>query len=85
MDSNKVKSDWKNDFAHYQKCMEFLGANVPVETLCLPTVINTILHREKYDTVHDLLRVDVFKIKGLGKSRCSLLTSRLDQFVSINL
>jgi len=83
---NKViNSDWKKDFAHYQTCMQFLGANVPLETLCLPATITTILKREEFEMVYDLLNVDLTKIKGLGPRRINLLTSRLDEFLAINI
>lgn len=75
----------QEDLAHYRKVMYFMGANIPIECLCLPKAIETILKTEGCTRVYDLLNRDLAEIKGLGKRRLDLLTSRLDEFVSVRL
>ena len=75
----------KKDFAHYRKCVMYMEANAPIGVLCLPKVIETILLREGYDRIYTLIGTDLAKIKGLGETRRELLTSRLDEFLSVSL
>lgn len=75
----------KEDLSHYRNVMYFLGANVPIETLCLPKAIESILISDGCVRVYDLINRDFTKIKGLGTRRLALLTSRLDEFLSISL
>lgn len=75
----------KEDLSHYRNVMYFLGANVPIETLCLPKTIETILIEDGCLRVYDLINRDFTKIKGLGSKRLALLTARLDEFLSISL
>ena len=83
-DQNKeVAERLKEDLAHYRKSLRFLGANVPIGVLCLPPAIEKILIDGGYLRVYDLLNGDFIKIKGIGKRRLDLLTSRLDQFLSV--
>lgn len=75
----------KEDLSHYRNVMYFLGANVPIETLCLPKTIESILIDDGCVRVYDLINRDFTKIKGLGTKRLALLTSRLDEFLTISL
>jgi len=81
----KVNDKLLDDLQYYRKTLLFLGGNVPLEALCLPKVIQTILCSAGVDRVYDLIDRDLTKIKGLGRNRISLLASRIDEFFSINL
>lgn len=81
----KVAERLQKDFAHYKQTLAFLGSNVPIETLCLPKAIETILKKQNYLRVCDLLCEDFTKIKGLGNVRLRYLTSRIDEFFSIGI
>jgi hypothetical protein len=92
MDESQIIEDTKDsqeklqaDLAHYRATLHFMGGNIPIEALCLPKEIETILVREGYLRVYDLFRCDLTKIKGLGSKRLALLTSRLDEFFSIGM
>ncbi len=90
IDNNNLKEhpsyeEFKKNLAHYRQTMFFLGGNVPIQVLCLPKVIETILIRENFERVYDLFHHDLTKIKGLGRERLDILTSRLDEFISISL
>jgi hypothetical protein len=71
------------DLSHYREVIYMMGANVSIKMLCLPVQIENILLHEGYDRVYMLTRNDLTKIKGLGKRRLALLTSRLDELFSI--
>ncbi len=79
------KPDLKKDFAHYKMVLAYMGANVPIEVLCLPKPIENNLRRNGFYRVYDLINHDLTKIKGLGKARVDLLASSLDEFFSISL
>lgn len=83
IESEKIRL--KKDFEHYRKTLSFLAANVPIEALCLPPVIENALLKEGCLRVYDLINRDLTKIKGIGTGRLALLTSRLDEFFTISL
>ncbi len=73
------------NIAHYRQTLAYLGANVPIQVLCLPKVIEKALLSDGCLRVYDLINRDLGEIKGLGKSRIDLLTSRLDEFFTISI
>ena len=81
----KVDDKLDEDLAHYRNTLRFLEANVPIQVLCLPKTLETILLNSDCVRVYDLINCDLSKIKGLGKSRLQILVSRLDQFFSISI
>lgn len=90
MDNSQIVEDKKDsqqkldeDIRHYREMLYFLGANVPITVLCLPSQIENILIDQGYDRVYTLIGRDLAEIKGLGRKRLSLLTSRLDEFFSV--
>lgn len=85
-DSSKDSQEkLQEDLSHYRRTMYFLGANVPIGVLCLPKVIESALIDDGCLRVYDLINRDLTEIKGIGRSRLSLLTSRLDEFLSIGI
>ena len=77
------KIDINESFAYYKDILSFMGADVPIEALCLPQGIITILRREGIRRVYDLFNRNLGEIKGLGPAREELLTSRLHEFISV--
>jgi hypothetical protein len=75
----------KQNMLRYRRTIAFAGANVPIECLCLPKPIENILLKEGIVRVYDLLSNDLGKIKGLGKARLLILTSRMDEFFSVSI
>lgn len=76
----EVQEELQKSVSHYRNILNYLGSNVPVQVLCLPKEIENVLIREGYLRVYDLIGHDLTKIKGLGKTRCAILESRLDDF-----
>ena len=85
LDNSKVGERLKEDLQYYRKTLLFLGGNVPIEALCLPKVIETLLIKDGLTRVYDLIGRDLTEIKGIGKTRVDLLASRLDEFFSVGL
>ena len=83
----EIKNDdrLKEDIVHYRRTIGYLQADVPLQVLCLPKAIETILFKNGCLRVYDLINRDFGKIKGLGRSRIEFLTSRLDEFFTISL
>ena len=79
------KLDITQNLLHYRKVLEFMGANVPVSVLCLPTKVEKILLKNEIRRVYDLVGLDLTKIEGLGDKYIGLLHSRLDIFIGIDL
>lgn len=84
-ESKNSAEEAKKNLAHYRNLLCFMGANVPIEALCLPKVIENILIKEGYLRAYDLIGTDLKKIKGLGPSRASLLATRLDEFFTVQI
>lgn len=79
------KPDLKNDLAHYRKTLYYMGANVPIQVLCLPKSLEKSLISLGYLRVYDLIGCDFTKIEGFGESRRNLLASRLDEFFTVSI
>ena len=75
----------QKEIAHYRNVLMFMGANVPIQALCLPSAIENALIASDCLRVYDLINRDLTKIKGIGKSRSSLLASRLDEFFTVSI
>ena len=78
-------SSLKTDLLSYRACISNELADVPIETLCLPKIINTILKREKILRINQLLGVDARKIKGISDARADIIAKRLRTFFSYDI
>jgi hypothetical protein len=65
----------------YRNIMSRMEADVPIQSLCLPRVIENILLRMGCLRVYDVIDLDLAKIKGLGDFRRRILRSSIDQFL----
>lgn len=84
---SKIKNDdhLKEDLSHYRRVIGYMEGNVPIQVLCLPKVVETALLNEGCLRVYDLINRDLGKIKGIGRGRLDILTSRLDEFFTISI
>jgi len=80
---SKIRIEVLKKYEEYNKTMRYLVADAPIETLCLPKAIETILINNGYIRIYDLFDMDFTKIKGLGIVRCRHLTACLDEFFSM--
>jgi len=70
-------------YAEYHKTMAYLSADAPIEILCLPKTLETILLKNGFNRVYDIVNVDFTKIKGLGVVRAGQLASCVNQFLAM--
>jgi len=80
---SKIRIEVLKKYEEYNKTMKYMAADAPIEILCLPKAIETILITNGYLRIYDLFDADFTKIKGLGVVRCRDLTACLDQFFSM--
>ena len=80
-----MKFDLEKDIQHYRTCLDFLGGNVPIEVLCLPPKIESILIKEGCTRVYDLTFEGLKEIKGIGERRAAIIADRLDAFLGIGM
>lgn len=83
LEMQKLKKELFNKFEEYKKTINYMAADAPIEILCLPKKIESILLDQGFLRVYDLFNIDLIKIKGIGKTRIRDLTSCLDQFFSM--
>lgn len=79
------KPDLKKDLAHWRKLLAYMGANVPIQVLCLPKAVEKSLISEGILRVYDLIDRDLAEIKGIGVTRAELIASRLDEFFTVSI
>ena len=79
----KFEDESKKNLLHYRNVLSYMGADVPIQVLCLPSVIEKILLRDGYVRVYDLINRNLSEIKGLGDTRLRILTSSLDEFFTM--
>ena len=84
-DANKVEEELRKSLSHYRETLSFMGANAPIEVLCLPRAIENALIKAGYLRVYDLIRRDLSEIEGIGPTRRGILAARLDEFFTIPL
>lgn len=80
----KINEMTLKSLTKYDQLMNYMSADLPIESLCLPKQIEKILITNGFLRVYDILNTDLIKVKGLGKSRINLLTSRLNEFLSVS-
>jgi len=66
-----------DDFADYKKKIQSEYANLLIEFLCLPKVINTILKKNNIYRVSDLVRIAIKGIKWISDNRARIINKQL--------
>lgn len=79
----RIQKEFVKQVADYRKNIARLEQDAPIEVLCLPKDILTILHRNGISRVFDLTSDDFTKIKGLGDVRINTINVRLNLFLGI--
>ncbi len=76
----KINKQVTEGIQKYKQTINYMAGDAPINILCLPKAIETILLKQGILRVYDLLNRDLAKIKGLGKVRVDRLTSSLNEF-----
>lgn len=75
----KIGKNFLKQVETYQNFIRQSELDLPIEVLCLPSAILTILKREGVSRVFHLSGRDLTKIKGLGGSRLGILQTSLNK------
>lgn len=81
----RSEDHFKEDLVHYRSTLSYLGGNIPLECLCLPSRIEKKLLTNGYSRVYDLFSGDFTKIKGIGVLARDIVFERLDDFIAMPL
>lgn len=73
----RIQKNLFKQISNYKDYIRQCELDVPIEVLCLPSTILTILKRENISRVFHLTGLDFTKIKGLGDSRIRVLQTSL--------
>lgn len=76
----RIKQDFFESLKSYRQYIRKCEYDAPIEVLCLPKDILKPLLRHGCVRVFDIMDLDLTKIKGLGKIRIGIISSRLQQF-----
>ncbi len=79
----KLREEILIKFKEYKTTLNYMATDAPIEILCLPKSIETVLISNDLLRIYDLFDVDFTKIKGLGVTRIRHLTACLDKFFSM--
>jgi hypothetical protein len=83
-DTHRInKKSIQADLEHYAKTMKYMGADIPIQCLCLPKDLESFLLKRNFFRVYDLLDDRFKSVKGLGKKRAIILASKLYDVFSI--
>ena len=75
----------QDDLTRFHLSLNIETGDVPMGTLCLPNDVLSILRREGYTRVKDLLGIKLEAINGIGRKRAGILSSKLRVFFSYDL
>ena len=83
-DIEKINKKLIESLENYKKTLSYMAGDAPIQVLCLPKVIETVLINNGILRIYDLFNCDFTKIKGLGEARIKRLTSSLGEFISVS-
>jgi hypothetical protein len=84
-DMQNLKEMLDKSISSYQMTLRYMAGDAPIGVLCLPKAVETILSKQGYLRVYDLIALDLTKVKGLGDVRVRDLAARLDEFFAMSL
>ena len=79
------QSSLNTDLSIYRLGITFEVGNVPIETLCLPKTINTILKKNNFLRVRDLIGIELHSIDGIGRNRAEIISRKIRTFFSYDI
>lgn len=72
----------EEDLEYYRNILNYMGANVPIQVLCLPKDVENILLKKDLLRVYDLFGHPLEEIKGIGTERANFIRERMSDFTS---
>lgn len=83
IEMKKIREEVAKRLINYRKTIDIMAADAPIQVLCLPETIESILLDNGFLRVYDIINVDFTEIKGLGVARIRKLTACLNEFLSM--
>ena len=80
----QINKELFENLKNYRKTLAYMYGDAPIQVLCLPKVIETVLIKSGCLRIYDLFDRDLTKIKGIGSRRIRDLTTRLNQFLAMS-
>ena len=82
--ANDLSKKILESMQRYVKLIDYMGADLPIETLCLPKKYERVLLSRGYLRIYELFDVNLTEIEGLSEVGIRHLTSSLDKFLPIS-
>jgi len=79
----KINKKLLESLENYNKMLSHSLSDMPIGCLCLDSKIESILFKNGFRRVFDLVDTDLTKIKGLGRVRIGNITASLNKFLSV--
>lgn len=83
-DAQKINKKLLESLENYNKMINHSVCDMPIGCLCLDEKIESILFKNGFRRIFDLVDTDLTKIKGLGKIRIGKITAGLNKFFSVS-
>jgi hypothetical protein len=81
--SNQASKKLKKCLDNYHKISILMAGDAPLQALCLPKNVETILLDNGYARIYELFNLDLTKIEGLSSAHIGDLTARLNEFMAM--
>lgn len=77
----EIRFNLEQDLQNYRRCLSYLEGDAPIQVLCLPKAVQTILIKNDLLRIYDLSFERLKSVKGLGEKRLNLVLGRVRTFV----
>ena len=83
-DVKKIGKEVLKTVKTYANVLKIMACDMPIESLCLPKELNSILIKAGYLRVYDILDINLTEIKGVGVVRANMISARLQELCLIS-
>jgi hypothetical protein len=80
----KINKKLVESLGNYQKMMGYMGADLPIESLCLSKKVEKVLINAGFLRIFELFDLDLFEIEGIDVIGARELTSSLNKFIAMS-
>lgn len=83
-DLAKINQQILEDIELYQKTLQNLSFDIPIEALCLPKSLVKLLYKNHIFRVKDLFLIEHKMLKGIGKQKMEIITKSVNRVFGQN-
>ncbi len=80
----KINKKLVESLGNYQKMMEYMAADLPVQCLCLPKRYEKALLSNGLLRIFELFDLNLVEIEGIGVVGARDITASLNKFISVS-